>query len=203
MKSPNRAVLLACLALSACGSAAGGSTLEWAWQYSGTGAAGAPLSASGMLYTNRDPDGDGWYQIERITGERDGVSITALYPAGQGIPGNVDPATGVPFVGNNLIRRSGSDGEPQLDKNGLQFSLADGSYSNVFYASFLSPPTYLDFHSVPPFPAGAVPPNSEPPVSFSAEPSDSAMDLSVPIRTGGDLRGRRWLGLSASFGARR
>jgi transposase InsO family protein len=53
LKSPNRAVLLACLALSACGSAAGGGALEWTWRYSGTDAAGGPFTAAGRLYTGK------------------------------------------------------------------------------------------------------------------------------------------------------
>lgn len=166
------AVLLTCLALCACGGDGGSATrssLTWTWQYTGVGPDGAPITASGVLRTDRDPDGDGWYLIEHIRGRRNAVRITGLYPAGEGIPGNIDPSTGVPYVGDNLLRISGVAREPQLNKQGLQFSLADGTYSNVFFASFLDPPAYLEFHSVPPFPAGPVPPNSELPVTFSAE----------------------------------
>ncbi len=163
-------VLLACLALCACdnGSATRDS-LTWTWQYAGVGPDGAPITASGVLQTDRDPDNDGWYAIEEIHGQRNGVRITGLYPAGEAIPGNVDPTTGAPSTGDNLLRPSDAAGTPQLDKQGLQFSLPDGTHSNVLFASFLDPPTYLEFHSVPPFPRGAVPPNSELPVTFSAE----------------------------------
>jgi hypothetical protein len=163
--------LLTCLALSACGPGNGSAkqdSLTWAWQYSGVGADGAPITASGVLRTDRDPDGDGWFMIERIRGHRNGVRITGLYPAGEAIPSNVDPSTGVPYAGDNLLRPSEA-GAPHLDKQGFQFSLADGTYSNVFFASFEDPPTYLEFHSVPPFPAGAVSPNTELPMTFSAE----------------------------------
>ncbi|HEY8516004.1 MAG TPA: PEP-CTERM sorting domain-containing protein [Candidatus Binatia bacterium] len=163
-------VVLAYLALCACddGSTTRGS-LTWTWRYTGVGPDGAPITARGVLRTDRDPDGDGWYAIESIEGQRNGVRITGLYPAGQAIPGNVDPANGAPFAGDNLLRQSGAAHTPQLDENGLQFSLGDGTYSNVFFASFREPPTYLEFHSVPPFPEGVVPPNSELPGTFSAE----------------------------------
>jgi hypothetical protein len=57
---------------------------------------------------------------------------------------------------------------PQLTGTGFQFSVEDGSYSNVFFASFLEPPGYLEFHSVPPYPEGPVAPNSEANVLFHA-----------------------------------
>ena len=161
--------------LSACGATDGSmgeKPLLWEWSYSGTD--DPALIASGTLVTNARPDEDGWYAIESISGERSGVAISGLYPAGEGIPGNVHPETGVPYRGDNLIRAQSAPDEPQLDVHGLQFSLADGTYSNVFYASFLDPPAYMDFHSVPPFPSGAVPPNSEPAVGFHAEILDAA-----------------------------
>ncbi len=162
--------------------------MAWTWQYSGTDGAGAPISADGLLLTDRDPDGDGWFTIERITGQRDGVRIAGLYPAGEGIPGNVDPASGVPYTGDNLLRLGNPASEPQLNTHGLQFALADGSYSNVFYASFLSPATYLDFHSAPPYPAGGVPPNSERAVAFSAEPRDAGSRHDQASRPSGKER---------------
>lgn len=163
-------VLLTCSILDACGNgSAKQDSLTWAWQYAGVDPNGAPITATGVLRTDRDPDGDGWYAIEHIDGHRNGVRITGLYPAGDAIPGNVDPSTGVPFAGDNLLRPGDGAHAPQLDKAGLQFSLADGTYSNVFFASFKDPPTYLEFRSVPPFPEGVVPPNSELPVTFTAE----------------------------------
>ncbi len=62
----------------------------------------------------------------------------------------------------------GQRGEPQLTQNGVQFALADGTFSNVFHAGFLTRPTDLDFQSVPPFPQGPMPPNRESPVVFRA-----------------------------------
>jgi hypothetical protein len=166
---PTRPLLLLVLALGllpACGSNAS-RTILWDWSYVGVG--DEALIASGTLLTGAEADENGWYTIEGISGERAGVEITGLYPAGENIPGNVDRETGVPYRGNNLIRAQTSLDEPQLDVHGLQFALADGTYSNVFYAIFLDPPVYLDFHSVPPFPDGAVPPNSEPVVRLRAE----------------------------------
>jgi hypothetical protein len=57
---------------------------------------------------------------------------------------------------------------PQLTGNGLQFSVEGGGFSNVFFADFLQPQGYLEFHSVPPYPEGAVAPNSETSVIFYA-----------------------------------
>lgn len=142
-------------------------TLRWRWRYhTPKGAPGPSIKARGSFITDRDPDGDGDFEILSIKGKRNGDKITGLFPAGSSIPGNS------PYQGDNVIRRrTASDGErraPQLNTNGFQFALEDGSYSNVFFASFLSPQTYLDFHSVSPFPDGAVAPNSETPVVFQA-----------------------------------
>jgi len=38
---------------------------------------------------------------------------------------------------------------PQLTKAGFGFALADGTYSNPFYADFLPTPGYLEFYSMP------------------------------------------------------
>lgn len=139
----------------------------WEWRYSGI--EGISLVASGTLVTTGAPDPDGWFVVESISGGRAGVEIEALHPAGTGIPGNVRSADGLFHAGSNRIRMPTASDVAQLDGQGLQFALVDGTFSNVFYASFLDSPCYLDFHSVPPFPAGAAPPNSEPPVAFHAE----------------------------------
>ena len=165
-----RIAFVAWCALAACGEVRSQGRLEWSWQYRGPGVAGESIVAGGRLFTDPAPDADGWFAIRSISGLRNGVRIASLVPAGDSIPGNVNASTGVPYAWDNLIRESGSAPGGQLDKHGLQFSLDDGTYSNVFFASFLDPPTHLDFHSVPPFPAGPVPPNSEEPVFFSATP---------------------------------
>lgn len=144
-------------------------TVIWSWQYRGLDAGVDPVTAGGLLLTDPDRDGDGSYGIDAIIGRRNGVRITGLFPAGEGIPGNVNPETGAPYTGDNQLQRQGVADGPQLSTSGLQFALTDGSYSNVFHASFLSPPIDLDFHSVPPFPNGPIPPNSEPAVSFAAQ----------------------------------
>ena len=38
---------------------------------------------------------------------------------------------------------------PQLTNAGFGFALADGTYSNPFYADFLPTPEYLEFYSMP------------------------------------------------------
>lgn len=117
-------------------------TLRWRWRYrTPRDAAGPAVRAHGMLVTDRDADGDGFYEVRRIKGRRNGDRITGLYPAGRSIPGNE------PYEGDNFLRASWGAGQQQLTKNGLQFKLDDGSFSNVFFASFLSPATYLGFHS--------------------------------------------------------
>jgi hypothetical protein len=142
-------------------------TLRWKWRYrTPEEAPGPSIKAHGKFVTDRDPDGDGYAQILRIKGKRNGDKITGLYPAGTSIPGNS------PYKGDNLIRYKkpfhGENEFPQLNTNGFQYTLADGSFSNVFFASFLAPPRYLDFHSVSPFPEGPIPPNSETAVVFRA-----------------------------------
>jgi hypothetical protein len=66
-----------------------------------------------------------------------------------------------------LIAYDKKTASPQLTGNGLQFSVEDGSYSNVFFADLQSK-GYLEFHSVPPYPEGADAPNSETSVIFYA-----------------------------------
>lgn len=124
--------------------------LTWAWSYIGNG-----ISARGNFTTNDTPDAKGFYTITAISGARAGVQITGLQPAGTAIPGN----TGYPV--DNLVRET----EPRLTGEGFGFSLADGSFSNPFYADVRMPPTYLEFHSSPPNGTG---PTTELPVTFIA-----------------------------------
>ena len=138
-------------------------TLKWHWRYrTRKGATDRAIRAGGTFITDSDPDGDGAFEIQRIKGRRNHDRITGLYPAGTSIPGNS------PFAGDNLLRSDKASTGGQLTTGGFQFALGDGSYSNVFFASFLSPQVYLDFHSRSPFPQGPIAPNSETAVVFKA-----------------------------------
>jgi hypothetical protein len=154
------AALGLCIALASPSPAQ--ATLLWSWSY---GAAG--ISAGGTLTTADVANSDGLYLITGVTGERNGVTITGLEPAGAAIPGNE------PFAVDDLISAIG----PQLTGAGFGFSLADGNFANPFFASFLTPAAYLEFFSVPSNPAA----NTELPVSFTAavvpEPGTAALAL--------------------------
>lgn len=133
--------------------------LLWNWSYGGGG-----ISASGTFTTGDTPDGAGFYSIVGITGSRNGVSITGLHPAGSPIPGNA------PFAVDNLLSATGS----QLKADGFGYALADGSYANVFFASFLPTPSAVEFLSAPPIGSGnnnLGPEDSELQVNFSASPA--------------------------------
>jgi hypothetical protein len=130
-------------------------SILWNWDYSGSG-----ISASGTFITVERPNGKGGYLITRITGTRNGKTITGLQPPGTSIPGNE------PYTVDDLVFLGRG---PQLTSHGFGFSTSDGNYSNPFYADFLPIPGYLEFFSTPPFTAGA--PglgHSELPVQFSA-----------------------------------
>lgn len=138
------------------------SALTWKWSYSGTG-----IAASGTFLTNNTPDSSGFYSILGITGTRNGETITGLQPTGTPIPGNE------PFEVDNLIRFNFA----QLTGDGFGYSTSGGNYVSPFFASFLSPPGYLEYFSAPPF--NPLPPESEDseiPITFSAtlvpEPSN-------------------------------
>ena len=138
-------------------------TLRWKWRYeTPKNYAGPKIKARGKLITDTDIDGDGFVSILGIKGERNGDKITGLYPAGTSIPGNS------PYAGDNLIAHEKTTPSPQLTGNGLQFSVESGGYTNIFFADFLQPQGYLEFHSVPPYPEGPVAPNSETTVLFKA-----------------------------------
>lgn len=139
--------------------------LLWNWSYTGSGFVGV-----GTLTTGDMPDGFGFYPITGITGTRNGVAITGLFATGTAIPGNE------PFALDNLISQT----SPQLTTHGLGFSLADGNFVNVFFASFLPVPGYLEVYSAPPFvtgPGGFGSEDHELPASFTATPVRSG---SVP-----------------------
>jgi hypothetical protein len=138
-------------------------TIKWKWSYKNLKDQSDDdiINARGTLLTSNKPLENGYFKVRSIKGIRDGDVITGLVDAGTSIPGNT------PFAGDNLIRKN-KNGRAQLTNHGIQFSLNDGTYSNVFYADFLAPPSYLEFHSVPPFPDGPNPPNTELGVVFKA-----------------------------------
>jgi hypothetical protein len=133
----------------------------WTWNLSRDG-----VSAAGTFTTTDMPDNDGFVQITGIGGSRNSVAITGLQPAGTAVPGNA----GYPV--DDLLRASGT----QLTVEGFGFALADGTYSNSFYAGFQSPPAYYEFFSFPPFDATSY---AEVPVTFAAalvpEPASLAL----------------------------
>ena len=132
------------------------SALIWDWSYSGSG-----ITASGTFTTNDIPDDLGYYLISGITGQRNGDTITGLFPAGSPIPGNE------PFAVDNLI----SLNPQQLTGDGFGYSTASGNFVSPFFASFLAVPGYLEVFSAPPFVPGfenLCSEDSELPIKFSA-----------------------------------
>jgi hypothetical protein len=153
-------------------------SLLWNWSYTGDG-----IAASGTLTTVDDADGAGFYQITGITGARNGEAIIGLEPTGNPIPGNE------PFAVDNLISRSGQ----QLTGSGFGYELADGNFANPFFADFFTPPSYLEFFSVPAV-GGTPASHTELPVSFTAavpEPTSFVLMLTGCIGLLGLAR-RRW-----------
>ena len=124
----------------------------WRWSLSGEG-----VSASGTLTTTDAPNDKGFVQITSIAGSRNGIVVTGLQPAGTAVPGN----DGYPV--DDLLRVRGS----QLTGQGFGFALANGTYSNPYYADFQSPPAYYEFFSFPPSNAAG---HTERPVVFFAAP---------------------------------
>ncbi len=139
----------------------------WSWNYFGAG-----ITASGTFTTLDSPDAQGGYLITAITGARNGQTITALQPTGTWIPGNE------PYAVDNLVFAGAG---PELTKAGFGFALADGTYSNPFYADFLPTPEYLEFYSMPDSDS-----STELAVAFSAtlvstpEPADVRAIVALP-----------------------
>lgn len=137
-------------------------SLLWNWSYTGAG-----IGASGTFATADTADAQGFYAINQITGQRNGVAITGLAPAGVPVPGNA------PFGIDNLVASAG----PFLTASGIGFSMADGSYVNLYYADFLSTPAPVEFRSVAPFVNGSPgPEDSELSVSFRASLANRPVD---------------------------
>ena len=132
------ALVLAGAALLQAGSAR---ALVWEWNFDAPDVHpyGA-VTAAGRLLTNNTPDANGFFTILDASGKRNGVAITGLQGVGSSIPGNAG------YFSDNLVRL----GAEPLTKKGFNVSYADGSFSNFFTATFLSPVVDMDFHSVPP-----------------------------------------------------
>ncbi len=149
-------VITLATSVSVFGTMQSASALIWNWNYSGTG-----ITASGTFTTNDTPDSLGFYLITRITGTRNGESITGLLPAGIPIPGNE------PFKIDNLI----SLNPQQLTGEGFGYCTSGGNYAGSFFAGFLSTPGYLEVFSAAPFIPGFKnfgPEDSELAITFSA-----------------------------------
>jgi hypothetical protein len=142
------------------GSVQSASALIWDWNYSGTG-----ITASGTFITNDIPDNFGYYLMTGITGQRNGDTITGLFPAGSPIPGNE------PFEVDNLIKIN----PQQLTGDGFGYSTAGGNFVSPFFASFLPVPGYLEVFSAPPFIPGFE--------NFGPEDTELDITFSATIRT--------------------
>lgn len=163
--------------------------LIWTWSYERPANADGPaVAAFGNLTTTRSPDANGFYTINLITGQRNSITVSGLMPTGSVAPGNCLDASTC-FASDNLLRpRQG--GRAQLSSNGFNVAYANGTYANYFFASFLAPPAYLEFYSVPPFgfipPGGPQPPDSELTGAFQAAP------IPGPLPVAGVLSGLGW-----------
>lgn len=134
LRTPTRALTaIALLAAGLAVAAPARAELYWDFAYSGAG-----VSASGILITQDLVDGNGYYLVTGILGQRNGSTITGLQPAGTAIPLND------PFEVDNLVRADG-----RLSSHGLGFATASGEYANIFRASWLTPARTVEFASQP------------------------------------------------------
>jgi hypothetical protein len=109
-------------------------SMQWRWTCEGPG-----FEAKGALTTDDKPDMDGFYAITGVTGEANGVAITALQSPRTAIPGNA----GYPV--DNVLRPAA----PQLSNGGFGFALADGTYVNPFFGARFVPPGFYAVISNP------------------------------------------------------
>jgi hypothetical protein len=142
--------------------------LTWDWRYAYDGKAEqpewsgeplfpGPILASGTLTTSDEADGDGFYKILTIQGQRNGVAIAGLMPMGTSPP-PYDRDNKFPT--DNLLRPPAS-GEAQLARFGFGYRLQTGEYVTVFFAPWWRPPGVLEFYS-------RLPAIHEGPVEFKA-----------------------------------
>jgi hypothetical protein len=121
----------------------------WNWKYTGHN-----IAASGVFTTSETADSQGFYQISKISGHRNGELITGMHPTGSAIPGNE------PYTLDNLIR---IDAQGQITMHGFGFSTVSGNYANPFFADFLATPGYMEVFTT-------TSTYSELPIQFSATP---------------------------------
>lgn len=124
--------------------------LVWDWGYTGAG-----VDAWGTVTTTDVVNSEGFFAITGITGVRNGDAIINLQPTGTSIPGNE------PFVVDNLIKASG-----ELSGDGFGYGTQSGSFANVFFADWASPPGVIEFATRP-----SEQSTSELPVAFRFAPS--------------------------------
>ena len=124
--------------------------LVWDWGYTGAG-----VDAWGTMTTTDVANSEGFFEITDITGVRNGDAIITLQPTGTSIPGNE------PFVVDNLIKASG-----ELSGDGFGYGTQSGSFANVFFADWASPPGVIEFATRP-----SEQTTSELPVAFRFAPS--------------------------------
>ncbi len=133
--------------------------LQWTWRFERPASQPyGPILALGVLSTGDSPDGAGYYTILSASGSRNGVAIAELLPIGSSIPGNAS------YASDNLLR----EGSVPMTSHGFNVRFVDGSFSNIFTATFLDPVQDMDFHSVPP--AFATLPDTELTGLFQASP---------------------------------
>lgn len=176
-------VVACCLAWGLSLDSASGAVFRFQYQADG-------VTASGLLRTSDLPDPTGAVQILGISGMRNGVAISALWPTGQAIPLN----DGYP-VDNLLLVRP-----PHLSLHGFGYALADGSYANPFFASFTQPPSAAEFWSNPQQPAGLQTREGPIALTITTVPEPTAWQLLAALAAGLGLPGmqawrkqrRRW-----------
>ena len=117
-----RHALMLCISfvISATVSQQANANLLWDWRYSAT-----DIAAAGTFTTTDTADSNGFYSILAISGERNGVAITGLQPAGTAIPGNDG------YPGDDLVSLTNG----QLTLNGFGYATADGYDANPYYNS--------------------------------------------------------------------
>ena len=165
------------------------SALSWQWSFRRPADAVAPaVVASGVFITTDSPDASGFFTINAVIGERNSVPISTLLPAGSVAPGNCY-AINTCFSSDNMLRTI-EGGAAQLTSQGFNAGFADGTYANDFFADVLTPPSYLEFTSVPHFafipPTGPQPPDSELQGVFESIP------VPGPLPMAGALSGLGW-----------
>jgi hypothetical protein len=151
-------VRLAAIAAVLC-QAGAAHALQWQWRFERPASEPyGPILALGVLSTSDSPDGSGYFTILTANGSRNGVAIEELLPIGSSIPGNAA------YTSDNLLR----EGSVPMTSQGFNVRFADGSFSNFFTATYLSPVQDREFHSLPP--AFATLPETELSGLFQARP---------------------------------